>query len=151
MAPPPDQVAHPFFQVGMLVQDIEASRAELAEGLGVTWSSIVERQVGDWKIRVCFVKEGPPYLELIEGPPGSPWDATAGSRIDHIGYWVDDLAAGKRRLADAGLALEVDGSAYGGVFTYHRGRASGLRVELLESSGLPAFYERWGLQPPDDV
>ncbi len=147
----PKTVTQPFFQVGLLVQDLEGARTELAEALGVSWSDIVERRIAEWTIRVCFATEGPPYLELIEGPPGSPWDATAGSRIDHIGYWADDLEAGKRRLDEAGLALEVDGSSYGGVFTYHRGRTSGLRVELIDASGRTAFYERWGLEPPEDI
>lgn len=143
-----DRPEHPFFQVGVLVQDIEAARAELERALGVEWSEIVEREIGEWRIRVCFVKQGPPYLELLEGPPGSPWDSSAGSRIDHIGYWTPDLAAEKQRLDEAGLALEVDGSTLGGVFTYHRGRESGLRVELIDDSGRAAFYERWGLEPP---
>jgi hypothetical protein len=142
-------VTHPYFQVGVLVENLEGAREELASALGLEWSEIVEREVGEWRIRVCFAKQGPPYLELIEGPPGSPWETTGGSRIDHIGYWADDLDESKQRLDAAGLALEVDGSKYGGVFTYHRGRTSGLRVELIDAAGRAAFYERWGLQAPD--
>jgi catechol 2,3-dioxygenase-like lactoylglutathione lyase family enzyme len=141
-------VTHPYFQVGVLVEDLEAAREELSNALGLEWSDIVVRENGPWTIRVCFAKQGPPYLELIEGPPGSPWEATHGSRIDHIGYWVDDLDASKKRLDDAGIALEHDGSAHGGVFTYHRGTKSGLRVELIDKSGQAPFYERWGLEPP---
>ncbi len=147
MAVPP--VVQPFFQVGVLVEDLDAARDELGQALGLEWSDIVVRQNGEWEIRVCFAKQGPPFLELIEGPPGSPWEATHGSRIDHIGYWVDDLDASKQRLDADGVALEHDGSAHGGVFTYHRGRQSGLRVELIDTSGREAFYERWGLQHPD--
>jgi hypothetical protein len=141
-------VTHPYFQVGVLVEDLEAAREELGNALGLEWSDIVVREIDEWTIRVCFAKQGPPYLELIEGPAGSPWEATGGSRIDHIGYWADDLESSKHRLDAAGLALEVDGAAYGGVFTYHRGRKSGLRVELIDAGGRAAFYERWGLEPP---
>jgi hypothetical protein len=141
-------VTHPYFQVGVLVEDIEAAREELGTALGLEWSDIVVRENGDWTIRVCFAKQGPPYLELIEGPPGSPWEATHGSRIDHIGYWADDLGESKQRLDDAGIAMEHDGSTHGGVFTYQRGRKSGLRIELIDASGRAAFYERWGLEPP---
>jgi hypothetical protein len=138
-------VEPPFFQVGVLVQDIDAARDELSRALGIVWSEVVERTNGDWQIRVCFSKEGPPYLELIEGPPGSPWDSSGGSRIDHIGYWTPDIDEHKRRLEQEGLELETDGSP---LFTYQTGRASGLRVELLDASGRDAFYERWGLDDP---
>jgi hypothetical protein len=138
----------PFFQVGVLVQRIDEARDELQRALGITFGEIVDRDTGEHQIRVCFSLEGPPYLELIEGPPGSPWDASAGSRIDHIGYWTPEIDAAKRALDREGLELEVDGTAAGGVFTYHRGRSSGLRVELIDGATQPAFYARWGLEPP---
>ncbi len=143
-------VQHPFFQVGVLVTDIEAARAELGAALGLDWSEVVARDVGEWTIRVCFARQGPPYLELIEGPAGSPWDCGGTSRIDHIGLWTDSLDDAKRSVTADGLALEVDGSRLGGKFTYHRGVDSGLRVELLDAAGREAFYERWGLTPPAD-
>lgn len=136
----------PFFQVGVLVEDIDASREELSRALGIVWSDVVERTPGEWRIRVCFSKEGPPYLELIEGPPGSPWDCSGGSRIDHIGYWTPDIERHKHNLEAGGLAIDTDSSP---LFTYQTGRASGLRVELLDDSGRATFYERWGLDEPD--
>lgn len=138
----------PFFQVGVLVQRIDEAREELARALGIAFGEIHDRDTGEHRIRVCFSLEGPPYLELIEGPPGSPWDASAGSRIDHIGYWAPDINAAKAALDREGLELEVDGTAGGGVFTYHRGRESGLRVELIDAATRAAFYDRWGLAPP---
>lgn len=139
-------ITQPFFQVGVLVEDLEAAQRELANSLGLEWSETVERRNGEWTLRACFSKQGPPYLELIEGPAGSPWEATHGSRIDHIGYWADDLHSDKQRFAAAGLDLEHDGTATGAMFTYHRGRDSGLRVEFLDASGRAAFHERWGLE-----
>jgi len=44
---------------------------------------------------------------------GSPWDATAGSRMDHIGYWSSDLNADKRRLVERGAPMEFDSCPYG--------------------------------------
>jgi hypothetical protein len=137
------------FQVGVLVADLDAARDELSAALGVTWGDALDREVDGWTIRVCFSKQGPPYLELIEGPEGSPWASDGGSRIDHIGYWTADIHRSRDELAGAGLPTEVDGAAAGGIFTYHRGRASGLRVELVDSSARDAFYERWGLDDPD--
>lgn len=139
-------VQAPFFQVGVLVEDLDAAREELSAALGIVWSDIVERRNGDWEIRVCFSKEGPPYLELIEGPAGSPWDCSGGSRIDHIGYWTPDIEQHKQTLEANGIAIDHDGAP---LFTYQTGRASGLRIELLDASGKSAFYKRWGLVDPE--
>jgi hypothetical protein len=138
----------PFFQVGILVEDIAAARDELSRALGIVWGDTVERVNGDWTIQVCFSKEGPPYLELIEGPAGSPWDSRSGSRIDHVGYWTHGIEENKRRIAAEGFDIETDGAELGTPFTYHRGRASGLRIELIDDSIRDAFYERWGLDRP---
>jgi hypothetical protein len=142
-------VSHPYFQVGVLVEDIDAARAELGAALGLDWTDVITREIGEWSLQVCFAKQGPPYLELIEGPAGSPWEITDGPRIDHIGYWTDDLAETKQRLESAGLPMEFDGPKHGGVFTYHRGPKSGLRVELIDGDTRSLFYERWGFKPPD--
>jgi hypothetical protein len=139
-------ITQPFFQVGVLVENLEAAQQELSDALGITWSQTVERRNGDWTLRACFSQQGPPYIELIEGPAGSPWEPVNGSRIDHIGYWAEDLKATKESFADAGLPIEHDGTGSGAVFTYHRGRNSGLRVEFLDASGRAAFHDRWGLE-----
>jgi hypothetical protein len=128
---------------------MDAARVELARALGLTWTEPLERQSEGWEIRVCFSRQGPPHIELIEGPPGSPWDSTAGSRIDHIGYWARDVGRARDELAAAGVAVEVDGTRSGAAFTYQRGRDSGLRVELIDADTRAAFFERWGLQDPD--
>jgi hypothetical protein len=142
-------VAHPFFQVGVLVRDIEAARAELSNALGVTWGEVVHRVNGDWQMAICFSLEGPPYIALIHAPDGSPWDASAGSRIDHIGFWAPDIERSAAALEDAGMELEIDGRRMGAVFTYHRGPDSGLRVEMIDRSGRAGFYERFGLPNPE--
>ncbi|MGK4593698.1 hypothetical protein [Amycolatopsis sp. w19] len=55
--------------------------------LGVTWSPVRAGTLGDWDYDIVFSTGGPPFFEVIHGPAGSPWDATDGSRFDHIGYW----------------------------------------------------------------
>ena len=141
-------ITQPYFHVGVLVNDLEAAQEELAVALGLDWGEPVERELGGWSLRVVYAKQGPPYLELIEGPAGSPWEAVDGPRLDHLGYWTDGLEVDseRERLARAGLPLEYDGTQAGGIFAYHRGRRSGVRVELLANSGRAAFHERWGLE-----
>ena len=130
-----------FFHVGVVVADIEAAMAELGEAMGVEWSGPIERDVGEWVVRAAFARTPPPYLELIEGQPGSVWDATSGAGIHHLSYWSDDLDSASSSLETAGMPLEFDI----GVARYHRGEHSGTRVELLDSDARPAFFERWGL------
>lgn len=131
----------PFFQVGIAVQDIEQAMAELGGALGVEWVGPTVRELGPTTLRVAFARTGPPYLELIEGSPGSIWDAPAGSFLHHLGYWSDDLAADAARLEASGIPLEVDlGHA-----RYHRSTSGGIRIELIDAAHRQNFLARWGL------
>lgn len=136
----------PFWQVGIVVENIEAAQAELTAALGVTWTSIAESQLEGSAYRVCLSVEGPPHLELLEGPPGSPWDATGGSRLDHLGFWVEDLPASRRRLEAAGLPVAWDGEATGREVNYHAAPASGMRLETIHVSYRKRLRRAFGLQ-----
>jgi hypothetical protein len=134
-----------YFQVGIAVDDLEAAMAELGSALGVSWRGPEERDVGDGRIRVAFADSGPPYLELIEGPPGSIWDAAHGTHLHHLGYWSDDLAADAARLEAGGVGLELDlGHA-----RYHRSARSPIRIELIDSAHRAGWLQRWGFAPAD--
>jgi hypothetical protein len=130
----------PPFQLGLLVQDIEAARAELEQALGITWGPLSEVTMGQWPIRMCFSTEGPPFLELIEGPAGSPWDSTTGSRLDHIGFWVNDLDRAIEAGEQNGLTISQDGRPDGWPEAYLQTRASGLRIEYLDAGLAPQLY-----------
>jgi hypothetical protein len=134
-------VDHPYFQTGVAVQNLEQAMEELSAALGVTWKEPQDRDVDGMQFRVAFADTPPPYLELIEGAPGSPWDSTAGSHLHHLGYWSDDKAADMARLEAAGFTTEMDiGHA-----SYHSGKHGGLRVELIDKSYRDEFMTRWGL------
>jgi Glyoxalase/Bleomycin resistance protein/Dioxygenase superfamily len=116
----------PFFQAGSLVQDLDAAMVELSDMLDVHWGKPLTREVGESELRVVFSLDGPPHIELTRGPAGSPWDASDGPRLDHLGYWSDDLEADKRRLDAQDVTLEADGAQLGGVpFAYLRGAVCG--------------------------
>ena len=125
----------PFWHVGVRVPDIEAARAEMSQALGLEWFDIRDNEVGEWSIRSCFSKQGPPFIELFEGAAGSPWEAPG---PDHINYAVDDVAKASEQLAADGFALEVDGAPG---WAFHRG-ATGLRIEIVAQTLLARFYER---------
>ncbi len=132
-----------FYHLCFVVQDIERAVGDLTRALGVTWSAVRDRQLGEWNYRIVFSVEGPPFFEVIQGPPGSPWDATAGSRFDHLGYWSDDVGADKHRLAGRGAPVEFDACPYGRSFSYHRLDSLGLRVELVAASAQASFLDTW--------
>lgn len=138
-----------FFQAGMLVADLDASVAELSAALGLRFGTPVDRDTAFGPMRVVFSLDGPPWIELIQGPPGSPWDSKGTSKLDHLGYWTDDLAADRERMAALGMTIEIDGEEVAGLpYAYFRAPQSGLRVELLHRSMEDGFYERWGIPDP---
>lgn len=136
----------PFFQVGIIVQDLERAMEELSRAQDIRWGKVADRKVGDWQFRRVFSMEGPPYIELIQGPPGSPWDASAGPRLDHLQWWTDDLERDSRKYAAAGLTLDTDGTRFGGLFRYFQAPATGMRLELIDASLRPAHRQRWGIE-----
>ncbi len=102
--------------------------------------------LGDWQCRIVFSRSTP-FVELIEGPPGSPWDATAGGRFDHLGWWAASLTDTSRRLVEDGLPLDFDGCPYGRPFAYHRVHSIGARFEIVDTSIQTGFLQTWN---PDD-
>ena len=135
----------PFWQVGLVVQNIEEAQEELTRALGVEWCEIAELS-NEWDYRLVLSRQGPPYIELLEGPPGSPWDATQGSRMDHFAIWTDDVAAERRRLEAAGLPVDWDGQALGRPVNYHSAPQCGIRIETVDSSMKANLSERFGLE-----
>lgn len=123
-----------YFHVGLVVEDLDAAIEELSRTLGLEFNEPHDSTYGDSHIRVCYSLQGPPYVELIQGEPGSLWDTAGGPRADHLGYFVDDFEASKQRLIDSGMPVDIDGMQWGRTFSYHRSSHSGLRVELVDSA-----------------
>ncbi|ANY06948.1 VOC family protein [Pseudonocardia sp. HH130630-07] len=132
-----------FYHLCFAVTDLDRATDELSAVLGVTWNPARDGHLGDWDYRIVFSAGGPPFFEVIEGPPGSPWDATGGSHFHHIGYWADDVHTGKHALARRGAPIEFDSCPYGRSFTYHRLPGLGARIELVDVSVQPGFRETW--------
>ncbi|AXB41226.1 VOC family protein [Amycolatopsis albispora] len=132
-----------FYHLCFAVQDLDRATTDLTRAVGVRWSPVREGTLGDWSYRIVFSVEGPPFFEVIQGDPGSPWDATDGSRFDHLGYWASDVGTGKQRLAKRGAPLEFDACPYGRSFTYHRLDSIGARVELVDIAAQEGFLRTW--------
>ena len=142
-----------FYHLCFAVRSIEAATGELAAVLGVEWNPIRDGSLGDWSYRIVFSTAGPPFFEVIEGSPGSPWDVTeTGSRFDHIGYWSSDVRRDRNLLVRRGAPVDFDGCPYGRSFTYHRLTGVGARVELVDLDAQQGFLDAWapggGPMPP---
>lgn len=136
-----------FWQLGLMVQDIEAAMTELSTVLGLEWSEIREAEMGGTPLRVAMSRQGPPYFELVQGPPGSHWDCSDGSRLDHLGYWTDGYAQERARLESVGAPVDIDAEAISGRrLNYHRLPQSGFRIEMFDADDRQGFRERWGFE-----
>jgi hypothetical protein len=135
-----------FWQIGLVVPDVRASMAELTAALGIEWREVVTRHVGEWQLEVVFSKQGPPYLELIRGETGGPWDPDTHPGLDHFGYWVDDLPTERRRLEDGGFPISVDGEAVGRLFNYHTVPNTRMRLEPIDLRYQDSIREAFGLE-----
>jgi glyoxalase/bleomycin resistance protein/dioxygenase superfamily protein len=134
----------PPYQIGIAVQQLEDAQQELTRAFGLEWEPTIEVEVAGWPLRIAHSLQGPPHLELIEGPAGSPWDATAGTRLDHLGWWAQDPDAEKQRHADDGAVVELEQPGFTPKFSYHRLPVTGLRFELVDAAAKPAYYARLG-------
>ncbi|MFH8408443.1 VOC family protein [Streptomyces sp. NPDC018019] len=132
-----------FYHVCFVVPDIERAMRDFRRAAGTEWGDPLSDRIGEWDFRIVFTTGGPPFIELIEGPPGSPWDASAGARFDHIGFWTGDVRAGSRRLAEEGMPVDFSGCPYGRPFAYHRMDSVGARVELVDVSRQARFLDAW--------
>lgn len=132
-----------FYHLCFVVTDIDQATADLSRTVGVTWSPVRDGRLGEWDYRIAFSTDGPPFFEIIQGPAGSPWDATSGSRFDHLGYWSSDVTSDMQLLSDRGAPVGFDACPYGRRFTYHRLNSIGARLELVDISGQDTFLDTW--------
>jgi hypothetical protein len=139
------QPARIFYHVGVIVTDLEAAMRELTTAVGLSWSAPVDRYLGDAHNRVTFSREGPPFIELIQGEPGSDWDTSNGPRLDHLGFFSPDLDADKQRLACEGFELAIDGAALSGPWAYHLTKHAGMRLENVDESARGQVLARLGV------
>jgi catechol 2,3-dioxygenase-like lactoylglutathione lyase family enzyme len=133
-----------LFHVGIVVPDLDAARSRLTELLGTRWGPVLENDIevqddtGHDRVvpnRICYSTE-PPYLELIQEVPGTPWVCNEHSNLHHIGLWSDSLAADSDGVRAAGCPLEIrdgHGTAPPAQFAYHRD-ALGIRLELVDTA-----------------
>jgi hypothetical protein len=132
-----------FYHVCFVVPDLEAAMGGLSASTGVAWSEPRADRIGDWDFRIVFTTGGAPFIELIEGPEGSPWDCGGQARFDHLGFWSESVEGASAALSAAGMPEDFSGCPYGRPFAYHRVDAIGARVEMVDAARQAAFVDAW--------
>lgn len=140
------------FHIGITTDDLHTSMHSLGELLGVSWteptatSDVFHAVDGSAQPRPlsCISREGPIYVDLIQGKPGTIWEAAAWPRVHHFAYWTDDLVGDIERLAEQGWRLELtrpDADGRPTQFAYLI-REDGFRLELIDDVGRADYTAR---------
>jgi hypothetical protein len=124
-----------YFHVCYVVPDLEAAMGELTRTVGVSWQEVRERSSldGELRWRLVYTRGPLPWIELVEGQPGTPWHSPGGPVLHHIGGFTHDLDAGIRQFEESGGRIEVDGREISGRWAYFRLPTSGALIELIEA------------------
>lgn len=145
-----------LWHTGIVVDDLDAAKAELGEQLGLTWYEggaavrvITDAGASTVTTSYALSKQGPHHVELGQSIPGTLWSASAPGHAHHLGYWVDDVAAasdrllrrGSRRLAS--VAMTDDAAP---MCAYHR-TANGLIVEVVTRDMKPMLLPHTRTRP----
>src|SRR5262249_47349417 len=134
-----------FFHTGVVVPSLEAATAELS-AMGLHWRDVVAYDgmtvwtpAGELRsdLRRIYSVEGPPYVELIEGPAAIIFGDRGQPGRDHrLGFWSTDIDVEAAALEQSGYrrvlaGLHEDGTIASAVFL----RApSGPLIELIPTS-----------------
>jgi hypothetical protein len=121
-----------MYHVGYRVHDIQQAMVDMGESMGLTWTEVISRdnqriwtpERGAYTVPLSFAysQQGPQYVELLQGAPGSIWHAGNEPGLHHAGVWAD-VPALTEDLVSRGWTLECSQVApedgYGS-FTYVR-------------------------------
>jgi hypothetical protein len=136
------------YHVCFIVPDLDAAMRDLSSVAALTWCEPADGRIGDWDYRIVFSDDGPPFIELIQAPPGGPWGDTSRPRFHHLGFWTSDLTASTQRLATSGFSESFSGCPYGRQFAYHHLESIGADIELVDLDLQPSFLETWNPGAP---
>lgn len=147
------------YHVGIATNDLEGSMHSLTALMGVSWTPIRSGQsfpvtspqrglVAD-DARRTHSREGPLRMELLEGTPGSVWAPERETHVHHVAYWAVDVTWACHLLEAEGWTIEITTLNERGEphqFAYLT-RPDGLRIEVVDQAGRPAYLELVGVHP----
>ena len=132
-----------LYHLGQTVPDLGAAMEQYTATFGFSWATIhestpeviVDGERRRAEIAVTYSIQGPPYLELVQERRGSIWGAD-GFALTHVGFWAEDLDAGRRSLEESGLVARVRDAGRDGSparYSYHP-FGGGMWIELVHTS-----------------
>ncbi len=140
-----------IYHSGIRVPDVDAAMVQLGDSLGLTWARVQhsdartvwtpERGLEEVALTFVYSCEGPQHIELLQGTPGSVWDAGDEPGLHHVGVWSSDVGADVERLLSAGWSVAAAATAPDdgfGSFAYVVPPV-GLIVELVSLAAKPRF------------
>ena len=130
-----------MYHVGIVVPDVNAARERLTALLGVTWGPVMEIAALELRDadgrdlvlpnRMCY-STAPPYLELVEEVPGSPWVCNEHSNLHHLAFTSDAVGDDSDAWATAGCPRVLGSRRDGAIWTaYHDEDSLRVRIELV--------------------
>jgi catechol 2,3-dioxygenase-like lactoylglutathione lyase family enzyme len=147
-----------FFEIGLIVPNLEKAIEQFHEALGYTFTLIMEGTLptrdadGDSvpPLRMAVSRESP-QLELVEAQPGTHLVPPGRNALHHLGYYVDDLEGESKRLTAKGIPF-ARGGFFGDVFpagwVYHE-MPDGTLIELVDRQQAPLRQMLMVGQTPD--
>jgi hypothetical protein len=142
------------YHVGIVVEDLDNAKAELAALAGYVWGPQIEATTevrlpsGSASLDMALVYSvSVPRIELVRQIRGTMWEPAAGSGVHHLGYWSDDVAADAAHLESQGYAHEASGLDPDGkvLWSFHRSQ-QGPRIELVSRTLQAQMSAMWA--PP---
>lgn len=102
-----------IFHFAMAVPDLPGAMDLLGPALNVDWTSVwsmtremdtPEGRTRD-EMQAVYSRQGPPFVELVNGHGSGFFAADQGPRLHHVGYIVEDVRAEADRLQTLGMTI----------------------------------------------
>ena len=138
----------PFYHVGIVVADLDEAIPAFERAFQVTFNEPSELTVEveddgppQRRIRVSYCRQGPPYLELMEGHQTGFLSLAGGEGVHHIGLWVPPGT--RPDNTERFRALHTQAVVSGGAqLLTTPASLHGVRIELVDDSAR-ARVESW--------
>jgi|tagenome__1003787_1003787.scaffolds.fasta_scaffold20948226_2 hypothetical protein len=141
-----------LFHTGIVVDDVDAAKAEVTDALGVAWGPEGEADMPVWlpegpssiTFRYAYSDLGPHRLELVRRIPDTLWTVAGSGHTHHLGHWCADVPGVSKELEQRGLPLVakvgVDTAAARAPIVYHQAK-NGFYIELIDVALRSAMFE----------